>query len=370
MRFTLVKNSKGNYFQNLTSISSFHILGTTVDGRTTYLTVNHDYTQGQNYTVIMEMWNLVSRETFNFTFPVYEEISDLSLTLVYIDPVNFQPVARDGTSANIYIPTECDVSYNVTYARGTHVTAVFDFGGGDVVSDYQYDQKLHPLVQPPKITPSTGTLTVTASNLISSKVFVTTLHFQTSVNNTNITCRSPYYMKYDTPCYVDLGNLATDVCYFIDWVIPDPDDIQYAYFGNQPQCAEDHPTEMAGSQIVQLNPTMTPDTTIMPRYHNFTIKGPYWVSLTASNKVSRQTPGFRMLVTRGPCWPPEIDLITPNYCDDTGQCEDTSVPLEFWKSVKVIVKSTVKYNCSFSHSGYFHWRVFSINRATGWPTYL
>ena len=335
------------------------IAGSTNAGKTTYLTLFQIYTKGQNYTVSLEIWNLVSQANITTTFQVYEEISPLSFTLTYTDPITYTPVQLDGTLGDIYIPTECSVTYLVSYSHGSHVALRFEHD--DDIIDYQYTEKIHSIKRMPRGVTESRRLILTATNPKSNYMLTATVHYQTSVNNTSLKCHSPNYQNYDTACWVGLGNIATDVCYFINWGFPDDADIQYAWFGNKAQCMEDHLTEMTGSQVVQLTPTLVPDTTILPRYHNFTDRGPYWVSLTVTNKVSRQTPGFRMLVTRGPCWPPEIDLITPNYCDDTGQCQDTSVPLEFWKSVKVTVKSAVKYNCSFSHSGYFHWRIYYIH---------
>lgn len=195
------------------------------------LKFSHIYTRGNNYSIDITIWNLVSVVTYSDTFDIYEAISNLQV-IIY-DYNYLTNVKKLGGGPNRdHFALENEVWFQAIYDRGSHIT--FDWMYNDSSSDSIYYQNyaLHQFDE-------TGMyyIELQASNIISTFSYTAVVYMDRSCINISISGNTPRPKNttFDFPVYP--GNIATDACYMIDFGDDTSIPGRYQFFGDYSYCA-------------------------------------------------------------------------------------------------------------------------------------
>ena len=89
----------------------------------------HVYRQGGDYVISVQLWNQVSAANLTHSHRVVEHIKDLTLAHIF---------SMDHTLSDDCYAMEDTITFNATFARGTHMNVTWDFGDGDTKVRYAY----------------------------------------------------------------------------------------------------------------------------------------------------------------------------------------------------------------------------------------
>jgi hypothetical protein len=194
------------------------------------LKVDHTYTRGDNYSIDITIWNLVSQVTYSDTFDIYEGISNLQVLVYDYDEVTNIKKAGGGLNYD-YFAREHYVWFQAVFDRGSHMT--FNWIYDDTTSDsiYYRDYSLHTYS-------NTGSYYVQlhASNVVNTANVNVSIHVHNSCMGIAISANTPRSKNttFDFPVYP--GNIATDGCYMIDFEDETATPSRYQFFGDYSYC--------------------------------------------------------------------------------------------------------------------------------------
>ena len=195
------------------------------------LNLSHTFTRGDNYSIDITIWNLVSQETYSDTFDIYEGISNLQVLVYDFDEVTNIKKAGGGPNFD-YFAQEHYVWFQAVFDRGSHMTFDWIYDDSTSESIYYQDYSLHTYS-------STGSYYVQlhASNIIGTANVNVSIHVHSSCMGIAISANTPRAKNttFDFPVYP--GNIATDGCYMIDYSDAAADPSRYQFFGDLAYCS-------------------------------------------------------------------------------------------------------------------------------------
>ena len=308
------------------------------------------YKRGGTYTVKVHVWNCVGEQNLAFEVNIYEKIFNMDK-----DPYIHEIISPNTTTVipgyeeNEYFPIENAVAFRVSMDRGSHITYNWDFGDakGAVTESsfitHKYDE------------PGTYTVSLRAENRMDTVTLSRPITIQRSIDPAfEFFTDTPNYPKNRTfNFYFGTGNSATDACYctnFQDTTGLQP--IQYAA-GNMDQCDKTCPG--GGTRI----PITAEDLAVNPWIHtqfHFMTKGIYALEFKAANKVSTVTGTYEVIVTKGPCFKPEVKVGTnpENICIPEVNC-NTNNQKQFKRAERIKINAKVKTNCESTKDHTYTW---------------
>ena len=357
-----------------------------------YLEFKHPtgYKQGGNYKVDIRVWNKVSEVHLTHMVLVIEQLDDLVIKIEAIK--NGTNETTQGLNQTSYFPPiqtienyfamEDTIVLTILKAHGTHTTYTWDMGDGkgDMITHdseftYKYENPGHFHV-----------LLKAVNNASATPVTLnTTLHIQRTIRDIAISCPTPIPRNNTFTFSVDFGSIGSEACYFVDFVEVTPyfvDDTQKRYhlFGNKSQCEERY----TGDSIIDVSEMFTSELSAQQiesnrkagiANGNITIDCDYWlpgvniITFCASNIVSKEECyPWRMVVTRGVCYDPVMNLKEANPCLFP-MCNNKTYPPEevpqHYRSMILAVRSNVRPNCTSTQIMSYNWTIHTVN-LTSW----
>nr|XP_034310453.1 uncharacterized protein LOC105340501 isoform X2 [Crassostrea gigas] len=330
---------------------------------------HHFYLRGGNYSVTVNIWNLVSNVNYSCLHDLYERIVNLRITVYDHDPDTGITKAGGGANQN-YFALEHQVLFVASHDRGSHVTYHWDFGEGSGLSSIYYDQNAY----------HEYTDDVTYNVILNAtNKFVryhanaaTTVKIQRGCFNIAISTDDPRSKNTTFEYQVFPGTVGSDACYFFDFKDDTSLPSRYLMFGDTYYCKRipewskylndpnkvfiSHPSDPWYDDKVA-----NPDDYNVTMYNMFMSEGTYEVTLECKNYVSHTTAVYNTGVTKGPCWWPYVNLTAPNVCEPPN-C-DSVIPTmrNVLRSEQLTVYSDVIINCTSTKVAYYSWSVFKIN---------
>ncbi|KAJ8319269.1 hypothetical protein KUTeg_004360 [Tegillarca granosa] len=333
---------------------------------------NHTYTRGNNYTVKVIIWNLVSNVTYEVKHDLFEVIKDLDFTVTEIDPVTGNYKAGGGPDQN-YFALEHEIRFLASHTRGTHVTYTWVYGDDDIYSVYFDKESLHFYTDD-----FTFTVDLIATNKLSSRNISKTIHIQRGCWNISLSVDDPRSKNTSFDYQFDLGAIGTNACYYVDFVDKTSVPSQYLMFGDTTQCSQvpewSHEWTNPNRNFFELDSAAWRISHENDTSKNITIRnmfmwqGVYPVRIQCKNKVSHTMYNYTTRVTKGPCWWPYVNLTRPNKCFSP-MCDENNVKTHY-RSNKLIIYSDVVINCTATNISIYTWSVFKVNENTGNETEL
>ncbi|XP_055995228.1 uncharacterized protein LOC125649388 [Ostrea edulis] len=342
-------------------------------GKSLAFLFQHCYLRGGNYTVIVNIWNLVSNVNYTCSHDLYEAIVNLHLNFYDYDPDTGITKVGGGPDQN-YFALEHQVLFVASHDRGSHVTYHWGYGDGSALQSIYYIQNAYHGYSED----STFTITLNATNKFveNDANIKTTINIQRGCFNTSISVDDPRPKNSTFEYQMCPGTIGSDACYFIDFKDDTSVPSRYMMFGDSNSCASisewswywNDPNKLF---VSHPSDTWYADKLANPSNYNITIhnmfmfEGAYDVTLECKNYVSHTTAIYNTGVTKGQCWWPYVNLTSPNLCQPPA-CDTVDPNMRVvLKSEKLIVYSDVIINCTSTKVAYYSWTVFKINETHG-----
>ena len=224
-----------HYGDNSTSVIRFlpdvTLLLNNVTDFATLLTFSHIFNSEGNYSISVNIWNLVSQDTVYDIVEIFEVIAGLAFTAFDYD-YNTKVQKLGGGIDNNYFAMEHLVLCQASLISGSGVTFDWDFGDGNHQSVYDnrtvYHQYSHV---------ASYVVTLRASNMYSSANFTMTIYINKGCFDIAISSNSPRARNTQFEFSVYPGTIATDACYMIDFGDDDALPRRYQLFGDSTYCS-------------------------------------------------------------------------------------------------------------------------------------
>ncbi|KAL5017875.1 hypothetical protein ScPMuIL_003597 [Solemya velum] len=335
------------------------------------LTFEHTYTYGSNFTVGIDIWNLVSSKTYEVKHDIYEGLINLEIKAFDYDPSTGIKKVGGGPDGN-YFTLENLVLIEANWYRGSHITYNWNFGDGTSTESVYYafiNMKKYSDV-------GTFQISVNATNKINWDYIEMVIHIQKKCSHIGISVDDPRPKNTTFEYQFSPGNIGTAACYRVDFVDGLSESGQFLLFGHADQCQSSWPKlyravqEIPGrwfeyrSEMVEAarNAGQSTNITVV---NVFQEPGAYNVTLECVNHVSRDDSFWFTGVTKGPCWWPYVNLTTPNQCIEP-LCDRGNNGIRIhYMAEKLVVKSDVRINCTSTKIAYYSWQVFLVDEDDG-----
>lgn len=342
-------------------------------GKARVFPFQHFYLRGGNYSVTVNIWNLVSNVNYSCLHDLYEKIVNLRITVYDHDPDTGITKVGGGPELN-YFALEHQVLFVASHDRGSHVTYHWDFGDGSGLSSIYYDQNAYH--EYTDDTTYNVILNATNTFVTDHANAATTVHIQRGCFNISISTDDPRSKNTTFEYQVFPGTVGSDACYFFDFKDDTSLPSRYLMFGEASFCSLipewdlywtdpnkvfiSHPSDPWYDDKVA-----NPDDYNVTMYNMFMFEGVYEATLECKNYVSHTTAVYNTGVTKGPCWWPYVNLTAPNVCEPPN-C-DSVIPTmrNVLRSEQLTVYSDVIINCTSTKVAYYSWTVFKINEEFG-----
>ena len=319
------------------------------------------YTTGDQYYIQLNVANLVSNVSLNFTVDVYEEITGLTKNVYGFDNATGNLSTGFGPLSNYYIMEEM-IHFKTSFERGSHVTYNWDFDDGVTKTVYDFPDIIYEYNSP-----GTYTVRLNASNPLNYDFLERMIVVQRQVSGLELWTQHPRPKNRTYDFYLDIGNIGTDACYMVDYGDENAT-FHFHFLGNETECQRSFPiewndpesrTEFIPLNVPELEALDVPNVT----FSNHLMKiGILNVRVTGTNIVSREEIVYPVVVTKGPCFNPLVDLESPNACAKGSTCyEETGDQIKsFYKSDIVFVDSKVIFDCEATNIAHFTWSVYQM----------
>ncbi|XP_074662032.1 uncharacterized protein LOC141914676 [Tubulanus polymorphus] len=340
----------------------------TVAGGCVLIEIPHVYKNGNPFQVRANLTNAVSQKSLNITANIYAKIVNLGLKIMYLDPyIPGSDKLRGGWMLNGK-PNAYPTSYGIygvaTRDWGSHMHLTWKFGAKTNAVIYNNLTSSEHVFN----TPQTIAVELSASNVLNAATApVQTIELRYPVGDINLIVDPIVIRNTSISATLKLGNNAEGACYYIDFKIATP--CREYMYGDAASCQSgEH-----GSKIAAIAPDCKKFFTANERsqYSNG-IQLPkmkmmtaafYSVILDAVNVVSRRTLPIPLVVTRGPCYPPNVTLQIPDVCanmryPDCGDYRRYPGAFGVLRSESLVVNSVPILNCTSSKIANYTWTIF------------
>ncbi|XP_062611467.1 uncharacterized protein LOC134273293 [Saccostrea cucullata] len=347
-------------------------------GKSLVFRFQHFYLKGGNYTVIVNVWNLVSNVNFTCLHDLYEAIVNLRVTVYDYNPdIGVSKIG--GGPNNNYFALEHQVLFVASHDRGSHVTYHWEYGDGSALESIYYNQ--NTFHEYPNDT--TYHIILNATNKFVGRHANTgsTIHIQRGCFNISISTDDPRSKNTTFEYQMFPGTIGSDACYFFDFKDDTSEPSRYLMFGDSGFCAlvpewswywNDPNKEFISrpSDPWYANKLANPNNFNMTIHNAFMFEGAYDATLECKNYVSHTSVIYTTGVTKGPCWWPYVNLTAPNICQPPA-CDSVFPEMRTnLKSENLIVYSDVIINCTSTKVAYYSWSVFKIDETYGNETQI
>lgn len=335
-------------------------------------TFYHTYVRGGNYSVNINIWNLVSDVTYSAKHDLYEGLVGLGLTVTDFDSSTNVEKLGGGPDQN-YFAQEHQVKFVASLEHGSHVTYKWTYGDTMNATDESFFYKnsaYHMYTND-----ICYTVKLVVENFNNSLDLSQDICIQRGCFEIGLFCDNPRGKNSTFVYQINPGMVGSNACYMMDLSnMADPN--RYIMFGDATQCSTIPEWNDVWNNTDTLRFDLDSDIwyankTANPSYYNITLdstfifEGYYDVSLKCQNKVSNEGYDFRVGVTKGPCWWPLVNVTEPNTCDEP-MCDPNTPGLKtHYKSLKLIVNSNVVINCTATKIAFFWWQVYKIDENSG-----
>ncbi|XP_074647721.1 uncharacterized protein LOC141903499 [Tubulanus polymorphus] len=346
----------------------------TIAGGCVLIEIPHVYKNGNPFQVRANLTNAVSQKSLNITANIYAKIVNLGFKIVYLDPYNPGLEKMRGGwmlngKQNAY-PTSYGIYGIATRDWGSHMNLTWKFGAKTNAVIYNNLTSSEQVFN----TPQTITVELSASNVLNAATAqAQTIELRYPVGDINLIMEPVVIRNTTMTVKLKLGNNAKEACYYIDFKDIDATPCREYMYGDAVSCQRgEH-----GSKIAALAPKCKKFFTAngRSRYSNG-IQLPkmkmmtaafYMVVLDAVNVVSHRTLPIQLIVTRGPCYPPNVTLQIPDMCaqpDANTKYPDCTnyrrYPGSFGvlRSESLVVNSVPILNCTSSKIANYTWTIF------------
>ena len=313
------------------------------------------YRRGDDFSVSVELENVVTQLTLVYNHSIYEEIINMEFYTRWEDTSGETP--GFGHVNSVFRQAE-PVLFRATFERGSHLTFSWDFGDGVTESIYDNPNTSHIYAEP-----GVYTIRLVVSNFMDSASYTQIIRIQREVSSaisiytvTPIVANSTYDFNISL-ANMTTGDWGTAPCYKLDWDGDENTTTHMTFFGNLTQCQESYPDEytstdpsyvieysdMTDSYLENLFDGNTWLNVTKENYYGSVTQ--YIVKLTGKNIVSEVTTTFRFVTTAGPCYNPRVELEPVNRCTPGFNCHATLNIPTFLRSANILLNSRVIFDC-------------------------
>ena len=327
-------------------------------------TFESGYLHGGDYSITVRVWNMISNTLISDIVSIYEDISNLrKVPLSVVEDGNTTTMIPGHSTDNLYFPIEEPIVFTTSFDRGSHISYEWNLGDGNAESTNR-SSVVHFYNDP-----GAYKVILIATNPLSEKTLETLITVQRSLFNVNFSTPTPVYPKNRTFHFYVLTEVpATDACYFIDYHETSSLTPYNFFAGDQSQCQLSFAEAWAkpNRQFQQLSEDdFVEDEPIWSFSHKIMVKGVFDLTLLAENRVSSQTVPLQLVVTRGPCFLPKVDIANQPImvCDPEIDC--TNGIKSYYKAKTIQVSAYIRTNCEATYISHYNWTLQKKNEKTG-----
>ncbi|XP_071943838.1 uncharacterized protein [Antedon mediterranea] len=323
--------------------------------------VNNEYSTSNSYTINLTIWNHVSNVVFQCDMLVLEGIEQLKQTVqysdVYIDSQNATNTT-DELLEEEYVALGNWVVVTTTIGAGSHVQYTWDFGDSTAVKTTNEHTEIHQYSEP-----GSYIISVNASNPVSSEVASKQIYVQEVVTDLRLTGSDAVLVNSTVDFILELGRVATDACYRIDFISELSEPERVRFHGSHAMCEEKYADFQDVEPIDSLQLWFdvnndNADSTIKIS-NTFYEYGRFEIQYEGVNTVSYVNKTVAQLITKYPCYLPIVDVSGVNECGDTyTKCNQDLNIRQYEASKRIKVESAVTVNCSSTDLTLYEWKGF------------
>ena len=187
---------------------------TATQGLHAYLDHPHGYSKGDDYKVLVTIYNLVTAKNLTALVEVKEEIRAL-------EGINILAGLPDGTTEGPQYSTDHygmdeGILIQIVRDKGTHMDVTWDFGDGTSNTTYNLLEIWHQYSDPGHYTVS---VSLSSQQNPTVESFQKTIRLMRRVQNFTIWVQNPRPQNITFTFLFDFGNIGTDACYYVDFKV-------------------------------------------------------------------------------------------------------------------------------------------------------
>ncbi|XP_033100141.1 polycystic kidney disease and receptor for egg jelly-related protein-like [Anneissia japonica] len=314
------------------------------------------------YHLQFHIWNLVSYEIYETSFEVLEMISGMK-TVLTMNNVNVFRSSEDSEipkdDGKLYLPRDHALVMSSKINTGCNVTYTWTCEP-DRQSNASTTQRNYIWFA----TPDTYTVTLNVSNPVSYVMFTTDVVVQETVIETNLIGFGPSLRNTTTEFKLDLGKVGTDACYHIDFIdnTSEVGYIQYLGFckacNNRYGDLSDECTELNSQSLWQTK--HSGESVKITIENKFMTHGVYLIELIAFNQASYLKKTLSQVITKLPCFFPNVSVAELNACTDNFMCDTSTQTRQYYASVNIFILAEVQLDCKSTQLAEFVWKIYQI----------
>ncbi|XP_071943837.1 polycystin family receptor for egg jelly-like [Antedon mediterranea] len=316
--------------------------------------------QSGKYRLEYHIWNLVSYEIYVSDFVVMEEINGLTVILAMNKmnlSMDLEVPSHDG---KLYQPLDHSLIMTTHIATGTNVTYTWMYEPNGQTKTSQNSQSYYSFTIPNKYE-----ITLNASNAVSFVEWTSTVVVQETVVESKLVGVGTNVKNSTVEFKLELGKVGSDACYRVDFKDETSEGNYIQYLGACHTCSDRYGT-LSGScteldskslwQTVQNGGSVT-----QQLENKFMTPNVYQIEFVAFNYASYIMQNFTQVITRLPCFFPNVTVADLNACTDNFLCNLLTQNRQYLASVDIFVFAEVVLDCKSTKFADFTWEVYKKN---------
>ncbi|XP_033100162.1 uncharacterized protein LOC117103671 [Anneissia japonica] len=334
------------------------------------LAIEHNYTIAKHYNIKFMVWNNVSSDTVEYGIEVFEEIQQLEKDIKFFD-IDLTSMLNTSAEYDLfgkYAPLDMAIVVTADILYGTEVLFTWNFNDPTKpVSNYIFTTR-EPKAYYKYTNPGSYFIKVNASNPISSSTVAQNIFVQETVKTFQLNGFGPITMNSTVPFVLNLGKVATDACYRIDFKYEYSNPGRIQFYGSWSMCQSKYTEEFQNNPIFKQidSNTLWIDVNYKGRSPNISISNLFYeynkydIVYEGFNMVSYINGTLPQVITKLPCYFPRVNVKSENECNYNFQCNPETNYRQYLASTQVKIQSLVEVNCSSTDLTRYHWKVFKI----------